>query len=143
MNLKPLVVILKTALEKMKNKKEQTFCTKLGVWLKTTNHPQSMLIECKVSETFGFDTKKIRASQLGVMRRLLYGLPIVHKISDSSVGSKLVDMIYISHKNTKIKPYVAVYFVQTKEAYLIPWSDIEMSVGMTVGLSEIKNHKIW
>ena len=128
----------------MKNKKEQIFCTKLGAWLKNTNHTQSMLIECKVSENTFLKFDAIRKSQQATLRRLQFGLPIVHKISDSSVGSKLVDMIYISHKNTKLKPFVSVYFTLSKSAYLVPWSFIEANSETTrIWEDNLLRYKIW
>ena len=111
------------------NKKEQQFCTKLGAWLKTTQHTQSMLIECKVVEEGGFfEYKQMEKSQIGTLNRLEQGLPIVHKIADASIGSKLVDMIYISAKNTPLKPFVAIYFIEHKQAFLVPWNVIYENV---------------
>ena len=71
------------------NKKEQAFCTKLGAWLKTTKHPQSMLIECKVVEgNADFDFKQIRKSQVGTLNRLMEGLPIVYKMIRFKLNKK-------------------------------------------------------
>lgn len=103
------------------NKREQAFCTKLGAWLKTTKHPQSMLIECKVSPTRYFKLNTIRPAQYGALNRILEGLPLVHKISDGAVGSKLVDMIYIAPTNEPIMPMVAIYCEETKQSHLYPY----------------------
>lgn len=109
----------------MKNAKEQAFCTKLGAWLKKTKHPQSMLIECKVVEgNDDFDFKQIRKSQVGTLNRLMEGLPIVYKIADAAIGSKLVDMIYVSPTPTELQGFVAIYYTETKAAYLVPWLQV-------------------
>lgn len=104
------------------NKDEQDFCSWLGAHLKSTNHRQSMLIECKVAKSDFFHIKEIRKSQVGTLNRLEHGMPIVHKISDGGVGSKLVDMIYISAYNTKLKPFVAIKFKRSGNSYLVPWA---------------------
>lgn len=106
----------------MKNKDEQRFCSWLGAHLKKTNHRQSMLIECKVAYTDVFEPKEIRKSQVGSLNRLQDGLAIAHKISDGGVGSKLVDMIYVSAYNTKLKPFVAIKFKRSGNSYLVPWA---------------------
>ena len=111
----------------MKSKSEQAFCTKLANWLKKTNHPQSMLVECKVTENPYFKVSDIRGSQTATFNRLLQGLPIAHKISDKGSGSKLVDLIYISPKNTQMKPYVAVKI--KRSAYLVPFQVISPALG--------------
>lgn len=104
------------------NKDEQEFCSWLGAHLKSTNHRQSMLAEVKVAYNGFFHPKKIRKSQVGALNRLKDGLPIAHKISDGGVGSKLVDMIYISAQSTKLKPFVAIKFKRSGNSYLVPWA---------------------
>lgn len=104
------------------NKREQTFCTWLRGWLIKTKPDSSMLIEAKVEDTGSeFHTNQIRKSQLGTLNRLDANLPIAHKISDGGVGSKLVDIVYISPGHTGFKGMVAVHFMQSKTKYLFPY----------------------
>ncbi len=110
------------------NKLEQLFCTDLGAHLKKTNHRQSMLIEAKVAKGEFFYPKEIRKSQIGTLNRLEFGIPIVHKISDGGIGSKLVDMIFISKFNTPLKGFVAIKFKLSGHAYLVPWSFMDANL---------------
>lgn len=103
------------------NKSEQLFCSDLGAYLKTTDHKQSMLIECKIAKSDFFYPKEIRKSQIGALNRLAARLPIAHKISDGAVGSKLVDLIFISSRNTPLKGFVAIKFKVSGSSYLVPW----------------------
>lgn len=128
----------------MKNNKEQAFCTKLGAWLKKTNHPQSMLIECKVVVNRGsFNPETIRKSQIATLNRLDFGAPLVHKISDGAVGSKLVDMIYISGNNDGVRPFVAVSFGKSGHAYLIPWAYVSANIDGYLYEPQLQSFKIW
>ena len=128
------------------NKTEQKFCTKLSVWLRTTNFEKSMLCEVKaVAKGDTFKLSSIRKSQYGTLNKLFHGLPVAHKISDSSIGSKLVDLIYISHKNTKLHPYVAIYFVESKKAYLVPYEVVDffkINSYKSIPTTALKMHEI-
>lgn len=128
----------------MKSKSEQLFCTKLANWLKKTNHPQSMLVECKVVANRGsFNPETIRKGQVATLNRVDFGVPLAHKIGDKSPGSKLVDMIYLSPSNDGIMAYVAVYFGKSKSAYLIPWSFVYANFDGLLIEHELSSFKIW
>lgn len=122
------------------NKQEQQFSTKLGAWLKKTKFPKSMLIEVKVARSKNFRINTIRKGQHATLRRVLFGLPVAHKISDKGSGNKLVDMIYISPNNTPLVPSVAVKIGE--RAYLFPYALIESGEKTSYSAEDLHDHLI-
>lgn len=102
------------------NKKEQLFATKLKNWLIAEKFTRNALIEVKVTETSRFNPKDLRPSQKAVINKFVAGIPFGYKISDSSVGSKLVDLIYINPLAIQTRIYVAIKFNKSKHCYLVP-----------------------
>lgn len=109
----------------MKNALEQRFCTKLSSHLRKTKPEISMLIEVKVCDS-RFQFSQLRKAQLATLRKLHQGIPVVHKIADGGVGSKLVDLIYIHPDCVNVHGMVAIYFRKEKESFLIPYYVIEI-----------------
>lgn len=106
-----------------------------------------MLIEAKVEEKGSeFHINQIRPSQLGTLNRLDANLPIAHKISDGGVGSKLVDIIYVSPKHRAFRGMVAAHFIQSRSKYLFPYSlvmNYKDNSQKTIPESKLIMYKIW
>jgi len=106
------------------NKAEQLFCTKLSGHLRKTKPEHSMAIEVKeCDKRFAF--ADIRKGQLGTLRKLYQGIPIVHKISDSSMGSKLVDLLYLHPDGINVHPMLAIKFTGHRKSFLLPFHIID------------------
>ena len=107
------------------NKPEQTFATALKNQLIKQKFPFNALIEVKVAEEKSFYPKDLRKSQKAVINKFTLNIPLAHKISDSSVGSKFVDLIYINPLANRTEVYVAIKFMQSKKWYLVPTEFIQ------------------
>lgn len=105
-------------------KAEQTFATKLSGYLRRTQPEYSMAIEVKECDT-RFDFADLRKGQLATLRKLERGIPIAHKISDSSMGSKLVDLLYLHPDGVNVLPMVAIKFTGSKKSFLLPFRIID------------------
>jgi len=125
------------------NKQEQDFCTQLSNWLRKTGHEQSMLCEVKVVKEGNFLWSQMEKSQIATLNRLEEGLPIAHKIGDKSPGSKLVDLLFISKHNTPLEGYIAVKFMKSGSAYLVPYGNISMFKDKSRPEALLKNFQIW
>lgn len=107
-------------------KSEQTFATKLKNHLLKTRPEQSMAIEVKVTKGKTFNFNSIRKGQWATLLKLHEGIPIAYKISDSSMGSKLVDLLYLHPDGINVLPMVAVKFSDSKKAYLVDFGRIKL-----------------
>lgn len=126
------------------NKLEQRFCTKLSSYLRSTRPEISMLIEVKVCDQ-RFLFSELRKSQLATLRKLHEGIPVVHKIADGGVGSKLVDLIYIHPDCVNVHGMVAIQFQAEKQSVLLPFYviDIFMKQGQkSIKLSDVREEYI-
>lgn len=106
------------------NKQEMTFCSRLSGYLRKTQPEYSMAIEVKVCDK-RFNLSELRKGQLATLRKLHRGIPVVHKISDGAVGSKLVDLIYLHPGSLNTCPMVAINFIGERKAYLLPFYIID------------------
>ena len=107
------------------NKAEQTFATKLKNHLLKTKPEQSMAIEVKVVKGKTFNFNMLRKGQWATLLKLHEGIPVAYKISDSSMGSKLVDLLYLHPDGINVLPMVAVKFADSKKMYLVDFEAIK------------------
>lgn len=113
----------------MANKPEQKFCTELADHLKMTKYPNTAFIEVKVADGDRFNLGSIRKSQFATLTKIIRGIPVHHKISDGSAGSKFVDLIYVNPIG-RVEALVAVKFNKSKRVYLLPFDAISGLVMM-------------
>ena len=126
------------------NKPEQAFATKLKNHLLKTKPEQSMAIEVKVvakGKTFNFND--LRKGQWATLLKLHEGIPVAYKISDSSMGSKLVDLLYLHPDGINVLPMVAVKFADSRKMYLVDFGRIKL--GKDHGEKSMKEElmKLW
>lgn len=107
------------------NKAEQSFSTKLKNHLLKTKPEYSMAIEVKVAKGKSFSFSDIRKGQWATLLKLSGGIPVAHKISDGSAGSKLVDLLYLHPDGINVLPMVAVKFADSKKMYMIDFLAIK------------------
>ena len=110
----------------MSSKAEQAFSTKLKNHLLKTKPEYSMAIEVKVvAKGSRFAFSDIRKGQWATLLKLSEGIPVAHKISDGSAGSKLVDLLYLNPDAVRLIPMVAIKFSESKKSYLVDFNDIK------------------
>ena len=107
------------------NKAEQAFATKLKNHLLKTRPEESMAIEVKVAKGKTFNFNDLRKGQWATLLKLYEGIPVAHKISDSSIGSKLVDLLYLHPDGVNVLPKVAIKFADSKKMYLVDFLAIK------------------
>lgn len=78
---------------------------------------KSLLIESKSVSGNSISMKHLRPVQVATLNKALANIPIVHKISDSGVGAKLVDVIVLYNA----LPYIHVHFEKSGGKYLLPY----------------------
>ena len=99
-----------------------------------------MAIEVKVTKGGTFNFNDIRKGQWATLLKLYHGIPVAYKISDSSMGSKLVDLLYLHPDGVNVLPMVAVKFADSRKMYMINFHNIVQQKAS--GLNSIKESTI-